>query len=189
MDTRITFRQVNAFAMQYGAILGLWGVAAGAFFIASFSVPFFSPLFLSFFLLSPFLCFGLTVRFRRHVAGDAPFPFSTAFFHAFLVWLYASLWLALGTYVYLAYFDHGYVFDAYIANLNRPEVQQQMQQAGLLQQIRQMTGGETPAGMIEALRAIPPANFSALLLYMNVLFAPFVALVAGLACRRGQRRA
>lgn len=187
METRITFRQISAFAMQYGAFLGLWGLATGAFFVASFSRPMFSSLFLTFMLFSPFLGLWVTFRFRRHVAPDVFFPFSTAFLHTFLSWLYASLWVALGTYIYMAYFDHGYVFDAYLENLKRPELQQQMQETGLTQQIAQMTGGETPESMIEALRSIPPANFSALVLYVNILFAPFLSLLAGLVCQRRWR--
>ena len=184
MFTKVTFRQTNAFAMQYGAVMGGWGLAANACFVGSFSTPGLSMLFLLLSVSSPVLAIFLTRRFREHVAPQGTFMFHQAFLHTLLMGAYASIWVALGVYVYLAYFDHGYIFDAYLNSLSDPALQAEMEQIGMTEQIAMMTGGGTPQDFVKALRAIPPANYAAMSLYMSLLLAPLISLFVALACKR-----
>ena len=132
MFPKVTFRQTNAFAMQYGAVMGVWGLVANACFVGSFSMPGLSMLFLLLSVSSPVLAVFLTRRFRAHVAPQGPFLFHQAFLHTLLMGVYAAIWVAFGVYIYLAYFDHGYIFDAYLNSLNDPALQEQMQQLGVI---------------------------------------------------------
>lgn len=184
MFPKVTFRQTNAFAMQYGAVMGVWGLVANACFVGSFSMPGLSMLFLLLSVSSPVLAVFLTRRFRAHVAPQGPFMFHQAFLHTLLMGVYAAIWVAFGVYIYLAYFDHGYIFDAYLNSLNDPALQEQMQQLGMTEQIAMMTGGGTPHDFVKALQAIPPANYAAMTLYMSLLLAPVISLFVALACRR-----
>lgn len=184
MFPKVTFRQTNAFAMQYGAVMGVWGLVANACFVGSFSVPGLSMLFLLLTVSSPVLAVFLTRRFRGHVAPQGPFMFHQAFLHTLLMGVYAAIWVALGVYVYLAYFDHGFIFDAYLNSLTDPALQAEMERLGMTEQIAMMTGGGTPTDFVKALQAIPPANYAAMTLYMNLLLAPLISLFVAMACRR-----
>ena len=136
MFPKVTFRQTNAFAMQYGAVMGVWGLVANACFVGSFSVPGLSMLFLLLTVSSPVLAVFLTRRFRGHVAPQGPFMFHQAFLHTLLMGVYAAIWVALGVYVYLAYFDHGFIFDAYLNSLTDPALQAEMERLGIGRVVR-----------------------------------------------------
>ncbi len=185
MPANDSFSLTNGFAMQYGAALGAWSVATGAAFVGSMSLPALSSLYFLMCIFSPVLACLLTMRFRRHVAGAADaFGFGRGFVHTLLMGLYACIWLALAVYVYLAYFDGGAVFDAYEAMFTRPEVAAELERNGMKEQIDAITGGRGAVGLVDALRAISPANYAALVIYFNIIIAPFISLVVALVCKR-----
>ncbi|EJX03451.1 hypothetical protein, membrane, partial [gut metagenome] len=106
-------REVNQYAMQNGIVLGLFGIASLAVFKWSFYHPFFSTLFMVMLIGSPVLGVFLTFKYRQASVGtDAPFGFARGFLHALFTGFYASIWVALFTFVYLNYFDHGTLFAA-----------------------------------------------------------------------------
>ena len=84
---------------------------------------------------------ALTGRFRRSVAGaDGAFTFGRGFTHTLFMGFYASIWVAVGIFVYLRYFDNGAIFSDYAATLSRPELQQALQESGLLEQLNAASG-------------------------------------------------
>lgn len=188
-NRQINFKQTNAFAMNHGLLLGIISIAALASFVGSFSLALLSYLNLILFLSVPLVAIALTFRFRESVARDFPFSFSRGFSHTLLVMLYAAVWAGMATFVYLYFFDHGYLFDAYEAHLGRPEVVSAMQKSGLEMQMKEATGGKTPMQLVDELRGIPAGSYAAMVVYFYLLTAPIVALLGGFfAMRRATRR-
>lgn len=174
------FRQTNAYAMQNGMFLGLWAIACQACFAIGLSKPLFSNLWLLMLLGIPVVCLVLTLRFRRIVGLDVNFTFSRGFMHSFLMLLYTAMWAALATFVYLQFFDNGYIFDCYARNFSDPATIKVMEQSGMMQQIEEATGGLTPIELIDQMRHFGASNYAAMIIYIYVLTSPILAVIVGL---------
>lgn len=183
------FQQTNAYAMQNGLWLGLWGWLSLVAFRYSFSSALCSNLLMLMTLAGPVLGVVLTGRFRRSVAGaDGAFSFGRGFTHTLFMGFYASIWVAVGIFVYLRYFDNGAIFSDYAAALSRPELQQALQESGLLEQLNAASGEGGLEGLPDALRSVGPAGYAAASLYMAMFATPLIALFAGAVCRRKGKR-
>lgn len=180
-----TFQQTNAYAMQNGLWLGLWGWCSLVAFRYSFSSVLCSNLLMLMTLAGPAVGVVLTWRFRRSVAGaDGAFSFGRGFTHTLFMGFYASIWVAVGIFVYLRYFDNGAIFSDYAAALSQPELQQALQESGLLEQLNAASGEGGLEGLPDALRSVGPAGYAAASLYMAMFATPVIALFAGIVCRR-----
>lgn len=183
------FQQTNAYAMQNGLWLGLWGWLSLVAFRYSFSSVLCSNLLMLMTLTGPVLGVVLTGRFSRSVAGaDGAFTFGRGFTHTLFMGFYASIWVAVGIFVYLRYFDNGAIFSDYAAALSRPELQQALQESGLLEQLNAASGEGGLEGLPDALRSVGPAGYAAASLYMAMFATPVIALFVGLVCRRKGKR-
>lgn len=178
------FRQTNAYAMQHGIMLGLWAVGCQACYVAGLSHPLFSNLWMLMLIGIPALTCIFTLRLRRIAGNDRPFPFSRGFVHAFLTLLYTAVWAAVATFVYMQFFDNGYVFDCYTATLSRPEMVELMNQSGMSETIKASTNGHTMIDVVNELRNFGAANFAALIIYFYILSSPFISILAGLVSMR-----
>lgn len=188
-DYNNTFQQTNAYAMQNGLWLGFWGWLSLVAFRYSFSSVLCSNLLMLMTLTGPVLGVVLTGRFRRSVAGaDGAFTFGRGFTHTLFMGFYASIWVAVGIFVYLRYFDNGAIFSDYAAALSRPELQQALQESGLLEQLNAASGEGGLEGLPDALRSVGPAGYAAASLYMAMFATPLIALFAGAVCRRKGKR-
>ena len=188
-DYNNTFQQTNAYAMQNGLWLGLWGWFSLVAFRYSFSSVLCSNLLMLMTLAGPVLGVVLTQRFRRSVAGaNGSFSFGRGFTHTLFMGFYASIWVAVGIFVYLNYFDNGAIFSDYAAALSRPELQQALQESGLLEQLNAASGEGGLEGLPDALRSVGPAGYAAASLYMAMFATPLIALFAGAVCRRKGKR-
>ena len=175
--------------MQNGLWLGLWGWLSLVAFRYSFSSVLCSNLLMLMTLAGPVLGVVLTGRFRRSVAGaDGAFSFGRGFTHTLFMGFYASIWVAVGIFVYLRYFDNGAIFSDYAAALSRPELQQALQESGLLEQLNAASGEGGLEGLPDALRSVGPAGYAAASLYMAMFATPLIALFAGAVCRRKGKR-
>ena len=184
-----TFQQTNAYAMQNGLWLGLWGWLSLVAFRYSFSSVLCSNLLMLMTLTGPVLGVVLTGRFRRSVAGaNGAFSFGRGFTHTLFMGFYASIWVAVGIFVYLRYFDNGAIFSDYAAALSQPELQQALQESGLLEQLNAASGEGGLEGLPDALRSVGPAGYAAASLYMAMFATPLIALFAGAVCRRKGKR-
>ena len=183
-ERQANFRQTNAFAMQHGILLGLWAVICQACYVLGLSSPLFSNLWLLTLLAIPAITILLTLRLRKIVGTDVSFPFSRGFVHAILTVMYASVWAAIATFVYMQFFDKGYVFDYFTEAFSKPEMQRVMKESGLDENIRNSTNGMTVIDFIDGLRTFGAANFAAMIIYLYMLFSPFIALLTGLICMR-----
>ena len=171
--------------MRNGVTLGLFGVLTLACFKWSLSMPFFSILFNVMVIASPILGGVLTFRFRKAEAGnDEPFSFMAGFLHAMFTGFYASIWIALGVFVYLQYFDHGMIFATYGQLLDTPEMQQYLQVSGMNAEIEEMTGGSGVQGLVEAMQSAGAAPYATFSIYLSLILGPFISAFIGLAARR-----
>lgn len=180
--------QTNAYAMQYGVMLGLVCIGAFAAFMGTFAYAVLSTLALLLCVAVPVLACLFTLRFRDEVSGRAEaFGFARGFLHTLLMMFYASIWLALAVYIYFAYIDGGFFVDAYVATLRSPEVQSVFEQNAELRELYGNVGTEELELAIEQLRGVSPAHFAAASVYLNMMTAPVLALFVGLVARRGHR--
>ena len=180
MGNRLNFAQLNAYAMQYGAVLGGWMIALLALWYASLRVDALSWGVALMWVGSPVLAWYLTVRCRHDIGAESPFGFSKAYLHTLAMGVYASLVVAAFVYLYLAFLDGGSVWARYEAYLNRPDVAEQLQASGLLEQLAPVTGQPTAEAFVNSLRAIPAATYALATIYMNLFVAPVVSVPVAL---------
>jgi len=185
---RLNFRQTNAFAMQYGAIMGLYVFAAEACFVLGLKIGGLMTLQTLLTLAYPAVIIWLAFRFRKQVSEGLPYSFGRGFFFTLLVVLYSGIWASLAALIYLQFFDGGYMFQTYLEVISRPDTVKAMQASGLTAQIQASSGGLTPAQIVEQLQHTPASVFAATILYFFILTAPVFSLVAGLFTMRGARR-
>lgn len=181
-------KEANQRAMHDGIALGLFGLATLWAFKESFLHPFCSSLFAVMLIGGPVLALALTLRFRRDTAGNAePFTFSQGFLHTLFTGFYASIWVALGIFVYLQYFDHGSFFAAWQKSLEQPAMKVYLEQPEVIQSINEITNGRGISAWGETLQRIGAANYAALSIYATIVVDPFIALLCGLIARRNRR--
>lgn len=174
------FRQTNAYAMQNGLILGVWSIGCLACFVGGITTPLLNTLWLFMFLGIPVVTFLLTLRFRRIVGLDVNFTFSRGFLHALLTLFYASMWAGVATFIYMQYFDNGFIFDAMAKAAADPEFIKNMEAAGMQEQLDQLGKGTTLLDVINQMRVVGAGNYAALIIYTYIFTAPIISLFVGL---------
>ncbi len=171
------FGQTNAFAMQYGLFLGVWGIMSIVTSVLSIKLS--SLSFISTILLvgSPILAGYFTTRFRSSVMQpEFGFTFGRGFLFTFLMGLYASLWIALFSYVYMQWFDGGYVANLYEEVLTQPDYRQALEQSGV-----------KPEDIVKMFRSVPAASYAGSFIYITLFTAPLIsAIIAFITHRRPQ---
>lgn len=183
-ESLFPFSQINAFAMQNGVILGIWVLLSQFAMVGSFTYDLLSLVSALMMLFSPILLFILTKFYRNSVAPVGFFTVTQGFLNAFLTSVYASVWVSLLVYVYLTFFDNGYVFDAYIEYFNRPEVKEVLSQNEMQQQLNASLQGMTLEEVIEGLRFIPPVTYAMMIFYLNLIVSPIASLCIALFLKR-----
>jgi hypothetical protein len=178
------FAQINAFAMQNGVVLGIWALLAQCAMVGSFTCGILSMVNFMMMLFTPIILFLLTKKFRRAVAPTGVFTITQGFLHTLLTTIYASTWVAIGVYIYLSYVDNGYLFDEYVAYFNRPEVVELLSQKEVQQELAVVLQGLTLEEVINGLRSVPPATYSMMVFYGNLMVSPLLSLVIAIFLRR-----
>lgn len=184
--THNPFKQMNGFSMQNGLIVGIWVLAAQYAMVLSFNYSILSLVSAIMLLFTPILIFILSKGFRNAVATQGYFTLTQGFLHTFLTMFYASVWVALGVFVYFAYIDKGYVFDAYLEYLKRPEMQELLAQKEFNEQITASLQGMTIEEAIENLRFVSPANFAGMIFYTNLMVSPIMSLLIAIFLRKNK---
>lgn len=185
MQSKNLVSEINNYAMQNGIILGLFGIISLVVFKWSLTIPFMSTLFYVMLLGSPFLTAYLTMKLRnQYVKEIGKFTYMNGFMHAFFTGFYASIWVALFTFIYLQYFDHGAIFAAYAKVIDTPEMQLYLQQSGLNTEISQISGAQGVQGLVEALRNVGSATYAAMSLYCTLIFGPIFSAIIAFICKK-----
>lgn len=113
------YKALKSTAATEGLYTGLLWVVSFACFIGQFASP--SLSFVSMFvaLLSVVLVIK-RLRNYRNTKLDT-LSFFKAFVYAMSVFLYASLIMALGQWIYFQFIDHGYMIQEYMKQIQKPE--------------------------------------------------------------------
>lgn len=185
-------RQMNAYAMQYGLLLGLWSLLGLYVMVVSIDRPAWVGAGQLLLLSTPFAGAFFTLRFRSQVAGHGDgFSFGRGYLHTLLMGLYASVWIALGVYAYFRFMDGG----AFVDSLERwalepanAELVRQMETQGAFDDLYALSGTEDFVGAIDSFRHIPPASYAGMVISWTLLSAPVISIFIGLlAMRRSMR--
>ena len=185
MQTQNTISEVNAYAMRNGIWLGLWGLMSLVALRFSFSVPMLSTMYMLMLIASPILGGALTFHYRKAVGGDVyGFGFFQGFLHALFMGFYASLWVALGTFVYLNWLDHGAFFVAYQESLKQsmaqPQMAQLIQDPAMQAAINEATNGKGIDGVAELMQSLGAVTYASMPIYAALIIGPFISIAIGL---------
>lgn len=184
-QTNNPFKFLNAWAMESGLALGVYGCASLAMFKWSLQFPAAGGLFTLMLAGGPVVAALLTRRMRsRSREPQAPFSFAEGFLHTLLTGLYASLWVALFIFVYLRYFDGGTLFALYANRLSTPEMANYLKESGMGAEIDALTGGGGVKALAESMQRIGAATYASLALYAAFVVSPAVGVVVGWIMRR-----
>jgi len=192
MDNVTAMKQTNAFAMQYGLLLGFWSMLGLYVVVTSLGHPGWETWGQLMLLSSPFVGAFFTLRFRGQVTrhGDG-FSFGRGYLHTLLMGLYAGVWIALGTYVYFRFFDNGQFVESmqlWAADPANSAVLEQMEAQGSFDELYAVSGAEDFAGILDSFRHIPPGSYAGMVISWTLLSAPVISLLVGLlAMRRSMR--
>ena len=163
------FKQLNAFAMQYGIALGAWGntLLSNHGSILENHLSFTSKQHCHARFASHRGIAHIKIP-QEHNHPRRGFTFGRAFLFVFTTGFYASIWIAAFVFLYLAYWDNGYIFNAYESLLSSPEYAGSMQQSGLMNSLN----ANSVSDMIDAMRSISPAGYASSVIYMSFMTNP-----------------
>lgn len=171
--------------MQNGIVLGAFGILTLCVLRLMFTYSVAVLLFYGMLFCAPVLATVLTQRYRRATTVPSEeFSFLSGFLHTLFTGFYAAIWIALFTFIYLQYLDHGALFDAYASMLEAPEVKAQLRAAGTLDQINQITDGQGIRGIADMMQRVGAATYAAMHIYLALILGPAISVVVGLICKK-----
>lgn len=100
------------YAMYFGTYMGVYWILKFVLFPLGFGIPFLSLLFIILTLAVPFIGFHYAKTYRDRVCGGS-ISFSHAAFFTLLMYMFASLLVAVAHYVYFQFIDHGFILKSY----------------------------------------------------------------------------
>lgn len=166
--------QTNAFAMYYGLGLGIYQIVVGAFFIAALQAPISALIVLALMISTPIFSLQLTYRFRNNVCNGR-ISFGRSFLFGLMMYTYAGLILALATYIYFSYFDHGAIANYYANALNTPEN---------IALFDTMNTGLSYDEFIALIRSLSPGSYASNMLINNTFAGAFISALTALIVRK-----
>lgn len=163
----INYKQFRAFAAQYGTVIGLMWIVSFSFYIIGLTHPLIGNISLLTGLCS-FPVAGFFIRkFKRDIAAIS---FSQAWWMSMLIYMYASLLMAVAQFIYFRHIDNGLLVNTYSSIMQQPEAVAMMQQMMPGEDVT-----EASRKVIELLKSISPIQltFQFLMynLFMGVLFS------------------
>ena len=128
--TPAEYIQLKAFARIDGAIVGLMWIASFASYVGGLTTPGLG--FVAMLLgVGSLVVAALRLRRFRDYAREGVISFARAAAYFTLIFLYASLLLALAQYVYFAFIDGGYLVSTYTSLMSTPEAAAMMKAYGV----------------------------------------------------------
>lgn len=170
--------QFKAFARQDGAIMGLLWIASFMCFALSQTQPLLSVAFNISLVGIPFGAAALLRRYRDGVLGGI-ISFKRAFFYVQLIFLYATLILAIGQWAYFEFLDHGRLVGGMIKAVNSPEFQPVLEAYQLTK--------EDMNKQLEILTETRPIDFALTFVSFNILIGTILAWIIALFTKRTKK--
>lgn len=155
-------------AMRSGTVMGIFWVFNFIVFLLGLRIPFLSLLFLGLTLYVPFAGYKLVKAYRRDYCEEN-LSFGQAFLFTNSLFFFATMFTAVGHYIYFRYIDRGFIFEQYsIALENLREV---MGETDLQQSITQMEEALT------AINTLTPIELTFQLISQNIFFGLIISLI------------
>ncbi len=167
MATRAEFEQVKAFAQIDGALVGCMWIVSFACFLGNFINPLWGLVSLLIGVASIVWASMRLRRFRDNILNGV-ISFRRAFCYSVLIYLYASLIMAVGQYVYLQFIDNGYLMTQYTETISRPEFKTVMDLYGIKK-------GDMSLAM-DTLNALKPIDFALQFFTMDIILGVIISL-------------
>ena len=158
-------KQTNAFAMQSGMMFGLLWCVSFLFLVSG--SPSMNTLSHLLIFSTPFFGFWFARKFRKDVENDGKVSFGRGYFFSLLLYLYATAVLAIASYLYFRFIDHGAFAQHNIALLDTPDVKQIFN----MPEMQKQMGGLTLADIKELFRVLTPTTFAAIVINFNAMAA------------------
>lgn len=177
-----TFRQTNAFAMNYALPYGMCWIVGMLCFVNSLEHTMLSLVFYLVFASTPVMGYLLLCKFRDSVC-DGVMSFGRGYLFSILLYFYAALLLSAACYVYFQFFDNGAFIDGYLQGLDSPEVKE----AFKMESMRQLTDGkglDDMKNVLETMQSVSPVTYAANLLDINIFLGLILSLPASLLAVR-----
>ena len=171
------YSQLKAFARVDGVYVGAAWIVSFAFYVKGLTTPWLGMLGTAIAVISPFAVAMLLKKFRDDARnGVISFRRGMAFYA--LVFLYASLLLAVAQYAYFAFMDKGYLIECYTAMMHSPEAETMMSAYGVSQQ--QIDDS------LALLRSQKPISIVLNIFSMNIILGLLFSLPAAAVMKRTQ---
>lgn len=180
MNTQQTFRQANAFAMYNGLLFGLYWCFGFFCMVKGIGNDTLNSLGFMITISAPILGGYFAHRFEKQVRPDGYVSYGKAYLYSALLYFYATTILAIVSFCYFKWFDHGMFVNSYITLYNSPEMQDALQQAQmteLLDNAIQQNGFES---LEQLLHSITPTEIVAGLFNTNIFVGLILALPTAL---------
>lgn len=118
------YKALKAKAPQEGLVVGVLWVAAFACYIGQLSQPILGLMVMPLSLISVFVVVNRLRGYRNQYLDFL--PYFKAFVYLFLVFLYASLIMALGQWIYFQFMDQGFLYGEIMKMMETAEFKQAM---------------------------------------------------------------
>lgn len=171
--------QLKAFARQDGAIMGLLWIASFVCFAMSQTQPLLSFAFDISIVGIPYVAAAFARRYRDAVLGGC-ISFRRCFFYVQLIFLYATLILAIGQWAYFEFVDHGQLVGGMMKSINSPEFQP------VLEAYRYSK--EEVNKQMEMLTQTRPIDFALTFVWVNVIAGTILAWIIALFTKRTKQK-
>lgn len=172
------YRQIRAYAAQYGTLVGLIWIASFASFVIGLTRPMLSNLALLIGLSSVAVAGYQVRKFRREIYD---LRFASAWWMSLLIFIYAALLMAVAQFVYFRYLDNGFMADTYAAILEQPEAIAMMQSMMPGEDVQELT-----TQSINLLRSITPIQLTIEFLIYNIFIGLLLAVPSAWIGRNGK---
>lgn len=171
----------QGFAIEYGTILGIAWLIAFGFVVGGMITGnlFYSMIGFGWIGLSVLIPFYLAWRFKQHLNEGERVSTFAAWIFAFLLFVYACFFTAVGHLIYFTYIDGGRLLEAFQSLLSAPEVESQYTTIGAADML------ETARSQLQVIQGLTPMEISLALFENNVFFSLLLTIpVAFIAHRK-----
>ncbi len=162
--------------MLYGTYLGLFWIAKFMLFPLGLIQPLFELLFMLLTIVGPIWVIWTARRFRD-TQCNGEITFFSALIFCFQIYLFASILVAIGHYIYFQYIDNGFIYRTLITLFD-----ESVKQAPVLEPIFQ-----NYRNTLDLINELSPIQLTMQLISQNILYGIILSLLTSLICMRRKR--
>lgn len=174
----------NQYAMLYGMLLGFWTLITCTTGIRSISMPILGLATNLMMIACIGFAFFFTIKCRSaHLQSSGIFNFGRAYIFCLLMCFYATIWAALGIYVYFSYFDGGAFIQSLQERLAEPEnmkLLHEMEAQGVFADLYTNTGANSVNDIIKAIECVSASSYAGMMVTWSLLITPIASLIIAL---------